>query len=120
MGRKWDNSDPDPDDMLQMLVFDNVNSGRIYMLAPQPRESLHSVQCRNACAYQKLHHPVLSIFTTHKFNEFSRFEKALVLLLAYVLGCFLTGGCAILLLASDSTMGCVSASTLNEFDGCAR
>jgi predicted esterase YcpF (UPF0227 family) len=91
--RSWDNSDPDPDDMQQMLVFDDVNSGRIYMLAPQPGESLHSVQCRNACMYQKLHHPILSIFTTHQFNEFSRFEKVLVLFLGYVLGCFLTEGC---------------------------
>ena len=88
----WDNPEPDPDDLQQMLVYDDVNSKRIYILAPRPGEALHSVQCRNACMYQKLHHPIISIVTTHQFNEFSKFEKIMVFILGYFLACFLTEG----------------------------
>ena len=75
----WENPEPDPDDLQQMLVYDDVNSKRIYILAPRPNESLHSTQCRNACLYQKLHHPVISIATTHQFNELSKFGMQLLL-----------------------------------------
>lgn len=76
----WENQDPDPDDLQQMLVYDDVNSKRIYILAPRPNESMHSLQCRNACLYQKLHHPIISIVTTHQFNELQKFGTQLLLL----------------------------------------
>ena len=75
-----------------MLVYDNIGAGRIYVLAPNGEESIHQVQCKNACLFQKTHHPLISLWFTHQFNDFTKFEKLLVLVLGFFFGCFLTAG----------------------------